>query len=158
VAARQWEDARSILENGLRVARELGMTKRAEILAMLARVEIESGCTAEARDAIRRGLEIGQGEDIDLGGIHLEQARLLLRDPGASAADQIDAALQRAETEIDHTGAEVHRPEVHELRAALAELLADGAAREHELREAHRLYTEMGATGHAERLAEELGL
>ena len=27
-----------------------------------------------------------------------------------------------------------------------------------ELREAHRLYTEMGATGHAERLARELGL
>jgi len=32
------------------------------------------------------------------------------------------------------------------------------AACERELREAHRLYTEMGATGHAERLAEELGL
>jgi hypothetical protein len=32
------------------------------------------------------------------------------------------------------------------------------AARERELREAHRLYTEMDATGHAERLARELGL
>jgi predicted amidophosphoribosyltransferase len=28
--------------------------------------------------------------------------------------------------------------------------------RDRELREAHRLYTEMGATGHAERLAKEL--
>ncbi len=30
------------------------------------------------------------------------------------------------------------------------------AARDHHLREAHRLYTEMGARGHAERLAREL--
>ena len=32
----------------------------------------------------------------------------------------------------------------------------DDATQERELREAHRLYTEMGATGHAERLAREL--
>jgi class 3 adenylate cyclase/tetratricopeptide (TPR) repeat protein len=52
VAAGQWEDSRSILEDALRVAREMGMPARAGILAMLARVEIESGHTAEARDAI----------------------------------------------------------------------------------------------------------
>ncbi len=34
----------------------------------------------------------------------------------------------------------------------------DEAGRERELREAHRLFTEIGATGHAERLAKELGL
>ncbi len=30
------------------------------------------------------------------------------------------------------------------------------AGRERELREAHRLFTEIGATGHAQRLAQEL--
>jgi hypothetical protein len=40
----------------------------------------------------------------------------------------------------------------------LAHLIGDDASRERELREAHRLYTEMGATGHAERLARELGM
>ncbi len=41
-------------------------------------------------------------------------------------------------------------------RAGLAERRGDGAARERDLREAHRLFTEMGATGHAERVAREL--
>ena len=49
-------------------------------------------------------------------------------------------------------------PQVHEERAELARLRGDDATRERELREAHRLYTEMGATGHAERLAQKLGL
>ena len=35
-------------------------------------------------------------------------------------------------------------------------LAHDDATRERELREAHRLFTEIGATGHAERIAKEL--
>ena len=46
-------------------------------------------------------------------------------------------------------------PEEH---AALARLLGDEETYRDKLREAHRLYTEMGATGHAKRLAKELGL
>ena len=45
-----------------------------------------------------------------------------------------------------------------ELRAALAELRGNPQEARRQLREAHRLYTEMGATGHAERLARELCL
>ncbi len=45
---------------------------------------------------------------------------------------------------------------LHLARAELADLLDDTAARERHLREAHRLFTEMGATGHAERMAREL--
>jgi hypothetical protein len=37
-------------------------------------------------------------------------------------------------------------------------VLGDEAAALHELREAHRLYAAMGASGHAARLARELGL
>ncbi len=40
----------------------------------------------------------------------------------------------------------------------MAGTLSDANSRELWLREAHRLHTEMGATGHAERLARELGL
>ncbi len=43
-------------------------------------------------------------------------------------------------------------------RAKLTALLGDDAGRERELREAHRLYTEMGAVGHAARVGRELGL
>jgi hypothetical protein len=45
-----------------------------------------------------------------------------------------------------------------EVRAELASVLGDAGARERQLREAHRLYVEMGARGHAARLGKELGL
>ncbi len=86
-------------------------------------------------------------------------ARVLLRE-GASepeAARQIGAALERAAELIDQTGGESRRPRLEELRAELAHARGDAATRERYLREAHRLYTEMGATGHAERMAKELG-
>ena len=54
-------------------------------------------------------------------------------------------------------GARPFEAQIHEVSAELAALPGDAADRERELREAHRLYTEMGATGHAERLLGELG-
>ena len=56
---------------------------------------------------------------------------------------------------IRQKGARAWAPFVCEERARLAQCLGDAAAERH-LREAHRLFTEMGATGHAERLAREL--
>ena len=64
--------------------------------------------------------------------------------------------MQRCSELIEQTGARLYTPQVHEQRAALADLSGDGAEAERELREAHRLYTGMGATGHAERVAREL--
>jgi hypothetical protein len=58
---------------------------------------------------------------------------------------------------MEQTGSRILGPPVAEVRAALAQALGDSMAREHHLREARRLYTEMGATGHARRIAEELG-
>ena len=67
--------------------------------------------------------------------------------------DRIEGTLSRASELIAETGARSHEPQVHELRAWLASACGDDTARKRELREAHRLYTEMGATGHAERVA-----
>lgn len=55
-------------------------------------------------------------------------------------------------------GARHFEAQIHEVSGELAVLLADDAGRERELREAHRLYTEMGAVGHADRVGRELGL
>ncbi len=60
----------------------------------------------------------------------------------------------RAAELIEQTGSTVFEPHVHLARAELAKLLGDDARRH--LREAHRLFTEMGATGHAERVARKL--
>ncbi len=68
----------------------------------------------------------------------------------------IGAALDRALQLIEETGANVYRPHVHEERAELARLRGDTAARERELREAHRDYTKKGATGDEERVGSDL--
>ena len=72
------------------------------------------------------------------------------------------AALQERARDADVAeGAvvELEEPATGDLhRAALARALQRPSDANRELREAHRLYTEMGATGHAERLARELGL
>jgi hypothetical protein len=55
-------------------------------------------------------------------------------------------------------GAKSYEPFLHVERAELARLTSDEAAPERELREAHRLFTEMGAPIRAEEVARELGL
>ena len=54
------------------------------------------------------------------------------------------------------TGAKAIEPLVHVELAELARQSGDEEGHQRELREAHRLFTEIGASGHAERLAGEL--
>ncbi len=53
-------------------------------------------------------------------------------------------------------GAKGWLPFVHEVRAQLARICGDEATCERERAEAERLWTEMGAHGHIERIAREL--
>ena len=57
---------------------------------------------------------------------------------------------------IEETGAEILRPQLAEVRAERARLAGDREAHHEALREAHRLYSAMGATAHATRLAAAL--
>ena len=75
---------------------------------------------------------------------------------GADGAAGIEAALRDAMALVEATEARAYAPFVHVERAALARLLGDETTRERELREAHRLFTEMGATARAEQVAREL--
>ena len=69
---------------------------------------------------------------------------------------EIERLLDEATAEVERGSWLVYAPAVHVERAALAGLRGDEPERLCHLREAHRLYTEMGATGHAERVAREL--
>ncbi len=86
----------------------------------------------------------------------LSLAFALLEAEGAAAKDEVQLLLDESAALIEEHGILLFAPTLHERRAQLAALLGDAAGRERELREAHRLYTEMGATGHAERVAREL--
>ncbi len=67
-----------------------------------------------------------------------------------------EAYLDEIEQLAVEAGTHYYRAPHQECRAALARRREDEEGSLHHLREAHRLYTEMGATGHAERVAREL--
>jgi Double zinc ribbon len=62
-------------------------------------------------------------------------------------------ALARARELAEQTECRLLVPSIHEAAAVLAETLGNTEQRLMELRAAHRLFVEMGATGHAERIA-----
>jgi hypothetical protein len=114
------------------------------------------GARAIAEQAVARNRAIGAlNHEIPA----LRSLAQVLRaiDP-AREAETIEASLSRAEDLVRETGARLRLPPLHEERARLAQALRRASDAERHLREAHRLYTEMGATGHAKRLAQELGL
>lgn len=83
--------------------------------------------------------------------------RRALRELRRRAAAAIETALREGERLIAETGAHSYEPLLHEERARLAAALGDAAGRERALGEARRLFTEMDATGHRERLDREWG-
>jgi hypothetical protein len=83
-------------------------------------------------------------------------ARILLRSEGLAGREEIESALERASELARNTGMHSVEPMIHVERAELAHQGGDEQERERELREAHRLFTKIGATGHAGRLAGEL--
>lgn len=86
----------------------------------------------------------------------LARIRVLLGVEGAAARGEIETELAELGKLIDKTGAESYRPFLHEEQARLSRLRGDDRAADRDLREAHRLFREVGAIGHVERLAREL--
>ncbi len=128
-------------------------------LAGLADAHLAGGDADAAREAADEAIALAQriGTPIFEAEGWLSQARALLASRGAEARPDVEAALARAESLIEETGAHSLQPLVHEQRASLAKLAGDAEACTAQLRKAHRLFVEIGATGHAERLAKELG-
>ena len=79
-------------------------------------------------------------------------ARALMRRDGTAARDAAEAALASAAELIERTGAKTLAPALCEWRAELAGVLGDDATRVQLLREAHRLYEQIGAPLQAERI------
>jgi predicted ATPase/class 3 adenylate cyclase len=153
----QLEEARTSLEHALAISPG-SHAQNVMALANLAEVCAGLGDYARAREAAAEAVAIADREGVRHASIQISLARVLRSADGLAAEREIEPALDRALELIEETGSRVFMPEVHEERAELARLRGDDTTRERELREAHRLYTEMGATGHAERLARELGL
>jgi adenylate cyclase len=158
----EWNDAMAVLERSLELAHEhrTGLQLEAWMLAGLSSAQLGLGDARRARETAEQAISIAleQGTKEQQCQAQLALAQALLESEGARAQRAIEESLARALTLIEETEARSYTPFVHEERAELARLLGDDVTRERELREAHRLYTEMGATGHAQRLARELSL
>src|SRR5262249_59904828 len=83
---------------------------------------------------------------------------VLLRARGLESRSAIEAALGNALRSSREMGLKIWEPFICLERAELARLTGDETGRQRELREAHRLFMEMGAPIRAAEVAKELGL
>jgi class 3 adenylate cyclase/tetratricopeptide (TPR) repeat protein len=127
-------------------------------LALLGESHLGLGDPERARALVLEGLELARARGDRVYETHasLALARVLLASPGPGTGAQVEAALARA-LELAHSaGAKSFVPLVH---VELAELARQGGDQERcgrELHAAHRGFTEIGATGHAERCRDML--
>jgi adenylate cyclase len=149
------------LEHALGLMRQCGtgLEREALALASLAEAVLVAGDLARAHELVDEALTVSGriGAVMDEIFARRALARVLLAREGAKAARAIAEALDGAERLIEQAGALSYRPLVLLERAELARLVGDAAARRRVLAEAHRVFTEIGATGHAERLVPALG-
>jgi hypothetical protein len=82
--------------------------------------------------------------------------RALRETQGLQARREIEAALAEADAWLEMSGATSYEPFLHVERAELARLLGDDETRQNELREAHRLFVEIGAPIRAAAIAREV--
>jgi adenylate cyclase len=160
VLREEWSEAVAALEHGLAVLHTHRTQSVFEVgcLARLAEAHLGRGEIERASALARQAVEIAPTRPAPSFecGSQLTLARVLLRAEGLAARAEIEAALARATALVEETGARVYEPLIHVERAALAHLQGELVTRQHELREAHRLFTAMGATGHAERISRQL--
>jgi class 3 adenylate cyclase/tetratricopeptide (TPR) repeat protein len=148
-----WAEAIRTLESGPHTPRSQGWA-----LSQLAKAKLEMGDPEGACTLAGEALAATVAEQyvVSCIGGRCVFAQILLRTEGSAAREAIDAELARADAIIEDTGARAYAPFVLVERAALARALGDEAGHGRQLRDAQRLWIEMGATGWAERVAQEL--
>jgi adenylate cyclase len=158
----EWQEAIDALEQALEIARSrrTRLDIEALMLANLARAYLGVGQVDKARQTAEDAVEAARqrGKPSHEIQAQLSLARVLLTSVGAEGRPAIEEALTRALELVEATGAKALEPQILVERAELARLLEDEATRKLQLREAHRLFAEMGATGHAKRLGKKLEL
>jgi tetratricopeptide (TPR) repeat protein len=157
VANREWSGAEEAERRALALGRErgVGFGLTAWALCFLAEAKLGQGDPRAALELADEALADSRQSGARLFEMDalLTRARALLASEGVSCAAEVEHTLAEASAMIEETEARCRQPVFHEISADLARLRGDQAACERELREAHRLFVRIGATGHAERIA-----
>jgi tetratricopeptide (TPR) repeat protein len=160
LAGEDWDQAAVAFERALAIARDTltGLWDEASILPRLAEAQLGRGQPGLARATAEEAVRIAR----ERGALHTEceahlaLARVVLAADGLTAHYTIEKTLARALSLVSETGGKVLEPFIRVELGNLARLTGDEATQQRELRQAHRLFVEMGATAHTERLAREL--
>jgi class 3 adenylate cyclase/tetratricopeptide (TPR) repeat protein len=153
---REWSAAEEAERRALALARERGVGFGITAWALCFQAEARLGqgdprTALELADEALADARQSGGRLFEMDAL-LMRARALLGCEAADCAAGVEGTLAEASALIHETGARCREPVVHEVRADLARVLGDEPVRQRELREAHRLFTEIGATGHARRI------
>ena len=151
----EWDQAIDALQQDLRISRErhTGLLVEAGSLALLSEAYRGRGDFDVARQTAEEALAIARQRGSRLFELdaQLALARALLSAAGRQEHERIESALAQAAAVVEQTGARVRQPFIHLGRAELARLRGEETVRRRELAAALRLFTEVGATGHARR-------
>ncbi len=153
---KRWAESAEAAEKAYEIARShrTGMALASGFFPSLVDAYRALGNFERAFEVLADGLNPAWG--LPQGRLLIAKARLLASTRGRSAADEIQQVLDEAQADVDRTGWRIYRPSVLMERARLAQLLGNREERLQLLQKAHSLFLEMGATGHAERVAREL--
>ena len=157
----QWAEAAEAADGALTIvrARRVSLSLEPSYLASLARARLGTGHPDQARAAAESAVALARERGVRLFEILalLARARVLLATEGTPARARVEADLRDAAALIDATEARACAPWINVERAELARVVGDEVGRQRELREAHQLFTEMGATARAAQVAKGLG-
>ncbi len=129
-------------------------------LGFLAEVRIGSGDAEGALEAAAEGIETARAQGNVQGELAASLARpgSCSRAHGPDARAEIRSALARTLEMAGQTDAKSYVPQVHVELAELARQSGDEKGWQDELGEAHRMFSEIGATGIADRMASQLAI
>jgi ATP/maltotriose-dependent transcriptional regulator MalT len=153
ILAEQWRDAERTFEHGLALILEHRTYSqyRSSFLIGLACAQLGQGRVAEAEEATRSAIEVGQrtGDFVEA------EARLVrahVRRCAGATRVEVEALVDAAAALFERSGASGRSPWLAEARAMLVDLDGKNAEHAERLSEAAALFLSFGAPAHAERV------
>ena len=153
-----WEAAAELEKNALNVSRDgqVAFGYAAWAHAWLAEALLGAGDVPTARGEADKAIAMARqcGSWLFQMDAQLASARILIR--GEGNPEGADIALNETSALVEQSGGRCRLGPIEELRSEMAAASGDSTGAESHLREAHRLFGEMGAKGHAKRIEKDL--
>jgi class 3 adenylate cyclase/tetratricopeptide (TPR) repeat protein len=160
IVAGEWDLAERLYADALDLMRTRRVRLESECsdLAHLAQAQLGGGKVGAARATAEEAVALARerGQRVWELVAQISFAEALAAEQGGRVQADVELALARAAELIRDTNARSYEPRLAEARGRVARRQGDARASERHLRDACALYREIGATGHARRLTQEL--